>query len=91
MESIIEVNHITKHYGVTEALSDVSFHVKRGEIFGLIGPDGAGKTTLFRIIATLVSAEKGTTYVCGFDTEKSIRLSVNAQDTCPESFRCIKI
>lgn len=73
MESIIEVNHITKHYGVTEALSDVSFHVKRGEIFGLIGPDGAGKTTLFRIIATLVSAEKGTAYVCGFDTEKEYK------------------
>lgn len=91
MESIIEVNHITKHYGVTEALSDVSFHVKRGEIFGLIGPDGAGKTTLFRIIATLVSAERVRRMYADLIQKKSIRLSVDAQDTCPESFRCIKI
>lgn len=73
MGSIIEVNHITKHYGATEALSDVCFSVEQGEIFGLIGPDGAGKSTLFRIIATLLTPETGMARVCGFDTIKEYK------------------
>ena len=50
----IVVRHICKHYGKVEALKDVNFTVEKGEIFGLIGPDGAGKTTLFRLLATLL-------------------------------------
>ncbi len=53
-ETAVAVSHVSKHYGKVEALSDVSLSVERGEIFGFIGPDGAGKTTLFRIIATLL-------------------------------------
>ena len=64
----IEVNHVSKHYGSLAALDDVSFGVKRGEVFGLIGPDGAGKTTMFRILATLLLPEVGTASVDGFDT-----------------------
>ncbi len=50
----IVVRHVCKHYGKVEALKDVNFTVEKGEIFGLIGPDGAGKTTLFRLLATLL-------------------------------------
>ena len=68
----VEVSHISKHYGKVSALNDVSFSVSKGEIFGLIGPDGAGKTTLFRILATLLLPEKGTAMVDGFDTVKQM-------------------
>ena len=68
MMNAIEVSHITKHYGKVCALDNVSFSVQKGEIFGLIGPDGAGKTTLFRILATLLLPEQGKASVDGFDT-----------------------
>ena len=63
----IEVSHISKSYGKVQALSDVSFSVKKGEVFGLIGPDGAGKTSLFRILCTLLLPDAGTATVDGFD------------------------
>ncbi len=72
----IRVQHVSKRYGTVEALADVSLSVKSGEIFGLIGPDGAGKTSLFRILATLLLADGGTATVDGFDVVaglKSIR------------------
>ena len=55
----IEINNISKTYGTTTALDNISFNVKEGELFGLIGADGAGKTTLFRILTTLILADKG--------------------------------
>ncbi|WP_028897290.1 ATP-binding cassette domain-containing protein [Prevotella sp. HUN102] len=67
-ENIIEVSHVSKRYGKVEALNDVSFEVQRGELFGLIGPDGAGKTSLFRIMATLLKPDDGSVKVSGFDT-----------------------
>lgn len=73
MDSILEVKHINKSYGRTKALSDVSFSVRKGEIFGLIGPDGSGKTTLFRILTTLLLADKGTAVVLGYDVRKDYR------------------
>ncbi len=69
----IQVSHITKRYGQTTALDDVSFDVEEGEIFGLIGPDGSGKTTLFRILATLVCADSGTATVCGEDVCRGMK------------------
>lgn len=66
----IEVKGISKRYGKVEALSDVSLSVGKGEIFGLIGPDGAGKTTLFRILTTLLVADSGTAEVEGADVVK---------------------
>ncbi|PNQ74609.1 ATPase [Hanstruepera neustonica] len=75
----ISVSNITKSYGKVTALSDISFDVKPGELFGLIGPDGAGKTTLFRILTTLLIADKGQATVAGYDVlkeYKSIRNSV---------------
>ena len=72
----ITIQHISKSFKKVEALTAVSFDVKKGELFGLIGPDGAGKTTLFRILTTLLFADEGTATVAGFDIVeeyKSIR------------------
>jgi ABC-type multidrug transport system ATPase subunit len=64
---------IIKNYGKVSALKGVSFEVEKGELFGIIGPDGAGKTTLFRILATLIDADKGNATVEGFDVVKDYR------------------
>ncbi|MBO7119027.1 MAG: ABC transporter ATP-binding protein [Bacteroidaceae bacterium] len=69
----IEVNGISKSYGRVQALQDVSFSVSKGEVFGLIGPDGAGKTSLFRILCTLLLPDKGTASVDGFDVVKGMK------------------
>ena len=63
----VTVENITKRYGDTVALNGVSFEVGTGELFGIIGPDGAGMTSLFRIIATLILADSGTANILGFD------------------------
>ncbi len=69
---MITLDKITKTYnkGQVEAVKEVSLEVKPGELFGLIGPDGAGKTTIFRILTTLLLADKGTATVNGFDVVK---------------------
>lgn len=59
----ISVNNISKSYGSVKALNNISFDVSEGEIFGIIGPDGAGKTSLFRILTTLILPDEGTAYV----------------------------
>lgn len=63
----ISVKNISKSFKKVTAVNDVSFEVKEGELFGLIGPDGAGKTTIFRMLTTLLFADKGTASVAGFD------------------------
>ena len=68
----IAVEHISKSYGKVKALDDVSFSVDKGEVFGLIGPDGAGKTTMFRILCTLLPADSGTAAVDGLDTASQL-------------------
>ena len=65
--SVIEVKGLSKSYNEFKALSAVSFAVERGELFGLIGPDGAGKTTLFRLLTTLINPDEGTASVNGLD------------------------
>lgn len=69
----ISVRNISKSYKEVRALADISFEVSEGEIFGLIGPDGAGKTTLFRILTTLLIADEGTAVVAGFDVYRDYR------------------
>ena len=64
---MIVVHNISKRYRKLQALSGISFSVGKGEIFGLIGPDGAGKTTLFRILTTLILADSGTATLNGWD------------------------
>lgn len=63
----IEVNRISKSYGTIRALSEVTFEVAPGELFGLIGPDGAGKTSMFRILTTLLLPDSGSARVEGKD------------------------
>ena len=69
----IEVNNISKYYGKVEALNNVSFSVKKGEVFGLIGPDGAGKTSMYRILCSLLLPDNGTAIVNGFDVVQQMK------------------
>lgn len=69
----IEVDCLSKKYGEVKALDRVSFEVGKGELFGLIGPDGAGKTTLFRLLATLISPDSGRATVDGRDIVRDYR------------------
>lgn len=72
MNAAIEVKGLSKSYGKAQAVAvdDVSFHVDKGELFGLIGPDGAGKTSIFRMLTTLLLPQKGTATVDGFELVK---------------------
>ena len=72
MDAIV-VNNVSKSYGRVQALCDVSFAVGKGEVFGLIGPDGAGKTSMFRILCSLLLPDAGTAVVDGYDVVKQMR------------------
>ncbi len=63
----VVVQNLSRKFGETQALSNVSFEVQHGELFGLVGPDGAGKSTLFRILTTLIIPDSGTATVLGLD------------------------
>ena len=69
----VEVRDLKRTYKKAEALKGISFDVAKGEIFGIIGPDGAGKTTLFRILTTLLFADSGTAIVDGDDVVKDYK------------------
>lgn len=70
---MVKCTDLHKSYGKTIALQGIGFEVNEGEIFGIIGPDGAGKTTLFRILTTLILANQGSATVNGFDVVKDYR------------------
>ncbi len=71
------IDHIVKSYTTKKdkvtAVNDVSFEVEKGELFGIIGPDGAGKTSLFRVLATLLIQDSGKALIDGFDTVKDYK------------------
>ena len=69
----IEVRNVSKCYGTVQALDDVSFSVGKGEVFGLIGPDGAGKTSMYRILCSLLLPDGGSVLVDGFDVVNQMR------------------
>lgn len=69
----VATENICKMYGAIKALDDISFDIPAGSLFGFIGPDGAGKTTLFRILTTVLKADKGTAEVCSLDVEKDYK------------------
>uniref|UniRef100_Q01YC3 ABC transporter related n=1 Tax=Solibacter usitatus (strain Ellin6076) TaxID=234267 RepID=Q01YC3_SOLUE len=67
---MIAVHNLTHRYGDRVALANVSFEVKKGEIFGLLGPNGGGKSTLFRILSTMMVPTEGRAVIAGFDVAK---------------------
>lgn len=73
MISAIHVDGLKKSYGPVHALKEVSFDIGRGELFGIIGPDGAGKTTLFRLLTTLILPDEGSATVDGLDIIKEYK------------------
>lgn len=83
---MIKVTDLSKSYGNVCALNNVSFKVGKGEIFGLIGPDGAGKTTLFRILTTLLLPDEGTAIVDGCDTIKDMKRIRQSVGYMPSKF-----
>ena len=70
----IETYGLSKTFGRTKALDGVTFNVSEGEMFGIIGPDGAGKTTLFRLLTTLLAPDSGSARVLGYDTVADYRM-----------------
>lgn len=82
----IIVENISKSYGKTKALQNISLKVKEGELFGIIGPDGAGKTTLFRILTTLLIPDEGTATVMGKDVVKEYKYIRNNVGYMPGRF-----
>lgn len=72
-KNIVTVENLYKSYGKTEALKGISFNIEEGELFGFIGPDGGGKTTLFRILTSLLIQDKGIATVLGLDVIKDYK------------------
>ena len=64
---MIEVNNISKSFGPTQAVKNVSFNVNKGEVVGFLGPNGAGKSTTMRILTCYLPADEGTAKIAGFD------------------------
>ena len=83
---MLTAQNISKSYGSIKALNDLTFSVAKGEIFGIIGPDGAGKTTLFRILTTLLLADSGTASVAGLDVVKDYKKVRNIIGYMPGKF-----
>lgn len=86
MNPAIALEGISKHYGKTTALHDVTFSVPEGSMFGLIGPDGAGKSTLYRILTTLIPPDSGTATVAGLDVRTDYRKIRTEIGYMPERF-----
>jgi len=82
----IEVQNISKSYNKIKAVENITFNVNDGELFGLIGPDGAGKTTIFRILTTLLVANEGSATVAGFDVITQLKDIRNSVGYMPGKF-----
>ena len=86
MKSIIDIQGLTKKYGKLTALDHVTFSVPEGSVFGLIGPDGAGKTTLYQVLTTLLVPDNGVATVAGLDVVKDFRKLRTEIGYMPEKF-----
>jgi ABC-type multidrug transport system ATPase subunit len=82
----ISINSISKSYGKLKALNNISLDIEQGELFGLIGPDGAGKTTLIRLITSLLQPNEGSISVFGLDSVKDFRKIRNIVGYMPGRF-----
>ena len=83
---MLSASNISKSYGKVQALKSLSFEVNHGEIYGIIGPDGAGKTTLFRILTSLILADSGTASINGLDVVKEYKKVRNIIGYMPGKF-----
>lgn len=82
----ISVENISKKYKTVQALQNITFEVQEGELFGLIGPDGAGKTTLFRLLTTLLLPNEGSAKVANYDVLKQVKEIRNSVGYMPGKF-----
>ena len=82
----IEINSISKSYRGVEALKDISFNTGKDELFGIIGPDGAGKTSLFRILVSLLLPDKGMASIFGYDVVRDFKKVRNIVGYMPGRF-----
>jgi ABC-type multidrug transport system ATPase subunit len=69
-EAVIQLHNLSRRFGKLTAVNDVSFSVKRGEIFGLLGPNGSGKSTIIRMLCGVLAPTSGSACVLGFDVEQ---------------------
>ena len=74
---VLQVNSLSKKVGKKKIVDDVSFDIKKGEIFGLLGPNGAGKTTIIRMLVNLISKNEGSIVIAGHDLDRSYRSAIN--------------
>ena len=86
MSASIELQHLTKRYGRSRGIEDVTFSVNQGEVLGFLGPNGAGKTTAIRVLAGLIHATSGTASVLGYDTAKRSPKMLNRIGYLPGSY-----
>lgn len=86
MKNMIDIQGLTKRYGKLVALDHVNLSVSEGSMFGLIGPDGAGKTTLYQILTTLLSPNEGSAVVAGLDVVKDYKKLRTEIGYMPERF-----
>src|SRR6056297_989439 len=73
MKYLIQAERLSKSFGQVRAINNVRLGIEQGELFGLIGPDGAGKTTLFRILVTLLCPDEGEAWVNGYHSIRDSR------------------
>ena len=83
---MIRIENISKSYGKVQALDNLNIHVQKGQLYGLIGPDGAGKTTLFRILTSLLIPNSGTASLMGYDCVKDYKNIRNIVGYMPGNF-----
>ena len=86
MRNIIDIQRLTKRYGKLTALDSVTLSIAEGSLFGLIGPDGAGKSTLYQILTTLMTPDEGSVTVAGLDVVKDFRQLRTEIGYMPEKF-----
>ncbi len=72
MEYLVQASHLKKHFGDVQAVDDVSLQIKAGEVYGLVGSDGAGKTTTMRLLVGALKADTGEVNICGYDINKQV-------------------
>ncbi|MFH1075213.1 MAG: ABC transporter ATP-binding protein [Candidatus Firestonebacteria bacterium] len=86
MQKIIEAEHLVKEYGFARVIDDVSFSVKEGEIYGIVGPDGAGKTTTVRLVSGIIDVTAGEVRLAGFDIKKELEKARRVLGYMPQRF-----